>query len=460
MILELDYTQYKAVLQSPHRGSRQLTEFYREGMHLLVSRWARRVNSHQFAIMAFIFDRTFYHSKIGETIVFEQFRNGAVMHDRNEMLYGGIDISVPTLLKQLKALAEDDYIHIAACRNADGNETKPRIYAINCKKLFNLDIADEDLPMILREPKQKKATSAHDSYDENEPEVAESKLRTPRNRVGTPSKIPPKNFEGIYSINTDTKVSIIGGASHAEPGRAIGILERLEADRNARLAAAAERRANAPRRGRSLPASSPYSRANVQNLIDSNMAQHHPNLPRMLVNDKALGVMKKRMAERELELESFLSWAIKFWRTTASGHERAARRRAGEERNHMHKPMPDAPDFNTLSYRLPYFASCYATYVQAEASGLATSREEVLERQVDKLRRQVENKTQEVRSAQERERNMRRRARTAPVEDEAPPVAQRIRTTRPVNLDAAPELDDDLPPAWGELNITRRRTAR
>jgi hypothetical protein len=454
MLTVIDEREYKSILASRLRGNALLHRQYHTAMHTLISRWANRFTPHQLMIVMFVLDRTFYHDKLSETVVFDQFLHGMQRQSHDEMVFSGLNISLPTLLKQLKTLAEDDVLHVRACFGRDGKtEVKPRIYAINCKKLFNLNIADERNPMILREPKQKKQVE----HDDSEGEIVQTKssisLKVSKKVRQNGAQTPPKDFEGIYIHNTDTKVSIVGGAALAEPRTKIDPLAVVAKMRQQRMERAATQRSTRT----ATRASNPHGQANVQDMIDTAMHAYLPTLPRMVVAAKPLGVLKKRIAEAKIDMAEFIDWAVRYWTTTVSQHERANRGRIGEgDRTHTHKPLPAAPDFTTMCYRFPYFASCYRSHLIAAASGHATSREEQLKQQVEKLKRTVTHVRQEAQGAHERERNLRRRvqATSAPAAPEARPTPTRIRRT-PVAATAL-ALDDDPLPTWEEAQNKRR----
>ncbi len=449
MLTHVSLNDYKATFGSKRRGGLPIHKYYGMCMHMLVSRWAARVTSNQLAILMFVLDRTLYHDKMSETVVFDQFLHGMQRNDRDEMVFCGLNISLPTLLKQLKELAEGGFLHVVACKDATGRtEIKPRLYAINCKKLFNLDIADEENPMILREPKQKQVAVEREFDTELVENTRVSALKTPRNARATPSRKPPQVFEGIYSNHTVTKVTNIGVASLADDCSGEEVLSIVAAQRQARLDIAHTRRNNRPTK----PVN-PLSKIAVQDAIDCTMARVHPTLPRVVVSEKPLGVLKKRIAEHKIDFDAFITWAIEYWTITASGHERASRRRAGEESKHVHKPIPVAPDFNTLSYRFPYFAACFRSHVHTAAAGLATTKEQELEQKVKKLERAVVAAKQDARGAQERERTIRRTIRTPVAPVEATPA--RVRRSAPVPTSI--NLDDDLPPAWDDHPVATQR---
>lgn len=463
MLTKLPAAEYAITLKSKRRGGMEIHRHYGACMHLLVSRWAAKVTPHQLVILMFVLDRTFYHSKLSETIVFDQFLHGMARTDRDEMVFCGVNMSKNTLAIQLKSLVDDDFLHAYACIGRDGKtETQARLFAINCKKLFNLDIADEENPMILREPKAKRVVQ-HDDFDAAPAQkAAVGGLKTPRHTRSTPSKNSPPNLGAIYTDNDTTKVVYVGGAAPAEPQQKIDPLERVAALRKQREEARAARTAKRPTstgmRALKADRSNPYSKANVQALLDTAMRTHLPTMPRVIATDKPLGVLKKRMAVAGVALDEFIDWAIKFWMTTAAQHERAARKRSSDAGSgkYAHKPLPTAPDFNALCYQAPYFLACYRSFLVADAAGLATTREQQLEQKVQKLERAVAVVRDEARSAQTRERNLRRTMRAAPPAEEAPARPARItRTARPVA--ATHVLDDDMNlPSWDEIQAKRK----
>lgn len=457
MLKIVEYDAYKSTLTSERRKGLNLHKYYSQCMHKLIARWAAQMTPHQITILAFVLDRTIYHGKLSETVAFDQFLSGMALNDGDEMVFCGLNMSKNTLTLHLKQLIADDFLHAHGCVGARGTtEIRPRLFAINFKLLFGLDLADEENPMILRMPKEKSATTSQNTREidaDIAPSSTNTMLRTSKKRVvGLPDLGVP-NLGGIYSTNIDTKVSNLGVAALAAPRSKVDVNSALENLRATRLAMRTERTANRPTaRRQTAAASSPTSKINVQAMIDTAMALYHPTLPRVVVTDKPLGVLKKRLALSEVELEPVINWAIRFWITTASAHERSSRRRIADGTTKFnYTAIPPAPDFATLCYRFPYFLAAYRSFVVADAAGVATTREEQLTEKVQKLERMVETGRDAVRSANERVRNITRQRRPEPaprraaIEDDTSAPTRVRRTPR-----AALPLDDDLPPAWGE----------
>jgi hypothetical protein len=227
----------------------------------------------------------------------------------------------------------------------------------------------------------------------------------------------------------------------------------VEELRKQRLANRATR--TSPRRSsRSAGKQSDYlSRAAIQEHVDGAMRTYHPALPRLLTNDKALGVLKKRVvALGEFDIAGFIGWAIQFWRTTASNHERSARKKVGDTQKYAFTPIPATPDFATLCYRFPYFLACYRSHVQAESQGFAVTEEAQLKEKVGKLERKLQAATEQARGAQERERRLRRRVSEAepaePPQAAPAPVIARIRRAPQAALTV--DLGDDDIPEWDD----------
>ena len=450
MLKPVDLAAYESTLRSKRRGGIDLHRHYPAMMHQLVARWAKKLAPHQTLILLFVLDRTMYHGKLSETIAFDQFLGGMARSDRDEMVFNGLNMSKNTLVLHLKELVNSDLLHACACIGADGRtEIRPRLFAINCKKLFNLDIADEENPMILREPKAKKQATVEENDQDDLPEGARKLLKTPRKAAVEAPKNTPPNLGGIYTDHRITKVIHFGDAAPAEQPKKVSVVEAMENLRATREALKAQRPASRTTR-RTATAKLPQSNsmAHIQTLFDTAMQTYHRTLPRVLVAAKPFGVFRKRLAEMQIEAEPFIDWAVKAWMTTAQAHARGARRNLDGDRRHSYTAIPAAPDFSTLAYRLPYFAAAYRSYLQAERIGAATDREGMLERKVEKLERKVRAAQDDARSAQERERAARRRSRSIPPDTTAPTRPARI--ARPVPT--ASLLDDDLPPSWDELD--------
>jgi hypothetical protein len=167
-------------------------------------------------------------------------------------------------------------------------------------------------------------------------------------------------------------------------------------------------------------------KATMQNYLNELMKDFYPLQPRLVVTDKPLGVMRKRLASYGIaDYRDLLRFAIAEWASIAK------KNRMGFTRKIMSgakvTPMAEYPSFAELAYRLPYFITIFN-------SGAYTPAEDEQSSETERLRKKVDALQKEVEGAKNRLRQVTRRVRpeTAP-----PPAAPRQRTS-----------DDWVPPSW------------
>ena len=90
------------------------------------------------------------------------------------------------------------------------------------------------------------------------------------------------------------------------------------------------------------------TKASLQALLDKCMRDYLPNHPRVIVTDKPLSVLKKRIKDAEVkDPAAFIRWTIRSWTTLA------AQNKATFLRNHRQtgrgSPLPESPGFIALA---------------------------------------------------------------------------------------------------------------
>lgn len=96
----------------------------------------------------------------------------------------------------------------------------------------------------------------------------------------------------------------------------------------------------------------------LQALLDTLMQKYHPSLPRMVVTQKPFAVMRRRIKESQLAVREFLEFALREWTTLATQNRMALLRNPDKAKKGS--PLPEAPSFSNLAYRMPYFVAAFA----------------------------------------------------------------------------------------------------
>lgn len=138
----------------------------------------------------------------------------------------------------------------------------------------------------------------------------------------------------------------------------------------------------------------------VQAVIDKIIERDFPGLPRVVVTKEAFGVMRKRIKAYKVDnFEALVEYSFSQWSSIAS------RQRLGLVRDSAKaakfSPLPLAPSFRDLAYRLPYFIALYANRKagQNETLGAPAEKSNERERQLEREVRSLEGKLQTERTA-------------------------------------------------------------
>lgn len=441
MIYQIDYGSYAGILRSigaAGTGSSQTADYmariYRRAVHEIVSRHGKTLTTSEMAVLLFVVDRTLFYSSLSTTITKEQFNGGMSRDDTGEMVFSGVNVSEMTLVKCLKSLVEMNLLHVGICKNiSTAAETRVRLYAVDCKTLLNVDIMDEEKPMVLRIPKEKKQVEG---------------------RVNS-TKIPPLKLGGIYTHIMDTKVSHIG-SSAADSGSGVSRLKSVAKQSggtvptqgNIRDRIAALQQAGSTRKAEyvaTAKATPPgmLTKSALQAMINPLMADFHPALPTMRVTDKPFGKLRKDLKVQPIaDFAGFLEYVVSSWEQISSDHARAAKNQQRQGIKQTYTPMPSCPDFATLAYRFTYFLKCYNSFTTQNAKmGTPEKRKE---EETDQLRRRIAQLQEESRSHQQVARTARTALRRAPTAPPAEPVRRTRTPPRPV-VDLS---EDDYIPEW------------
>lgn len=207
---------------------------------------------------------------------------------------------------------------------------------------------------------------------------------------------------------------------------------------------------------RAAAAANDLTTKNVQALVDTFMDKYHPKLPRAVVTAKAFGVFRKRVVDaRVQDLPRFLEYTIREWTVLATQNRMALMRNPDKAK--AGSPLPEAPNFTALAYRLPYFLAAYAnraaTSIQDERGTLSENEKRIaaLESQLQNLRRTNAYQAEMI-------SRITAKKRTASAVTEAPASKPVLRRTRPDSDPLAEQVDL---PEWEDGPQTKvRRAAR
>lgn len=419
-----------------------MAKVYRRAVHSIVSQLGKELSTSEMSVLLFVADRTLFYSNLSATITKDQFSKGMHRTDTGEMIFSGINISEMTLAKCINSLVARGLLHVGVCTNADEkSETRVRIYAINCKSLINIDIMDEEKPMVLRIPREKKVGAT-----------------------------PPLKLGDIYTHSSDTKVSHIGGSA-TDSGIRIPRMQTttkpratatpIQANIRDRVAALQQqgtaRKAEFIATAKATPGSQ-LTKASMQAIINPLMADFFPALPTMRVTDKPFGKLRKDLKIQPLpDFAGFLHYVISSWEQIASDHARAGKRQAAQGLRQTYSPMPNSPDFTTLAYRFTYFLKCYNSHVtQNTQLGTVDQRKD---EEAERLRRQIaqlrEENASHVQVARKARMAQQRAPRPVPIREVPPPTIRSLRT--PPARPAVDIMDDLEIPTWDQHTRSTRR---
>lgn len=101
----------------------------------------------------------------------------------------------------------------------------------------------------------------------------------------------------------------------------------------------------------------------LQALLDQGMADYCPELPRVIVTQKPFSVFKKRIAAAGIDLAPFVTYCLREWGALAAQNRAAFLK--DPSKSQKGTPLPAAPNFSTLAYRLPYFIAAFANSLTA-----------------------------------------------------------------------------------------------
>lgn len=116
----------------------------------------------------------------------------------------------------------------------------------------------------------------------------------------------------------------------------------------------------------------------LQALLDQGMRDYCPSLPRVIVTQKTFSVFKKRINAAGVELAPFVTYCLREWAALAAQNRAAFLK--DPSKSQKGSPLPAAPNFTTLAYRLPYFIAAFANSLTSggQASSKAVDPKDII----------------------------------------------------------------------------------
>lgn len=453
-------------------------DYFAPVMAALVARWVSEMDSGALSVLIWIAGRTLLHGKAADRISYQEFISGVV--DPDMVHIAPLPMTLNTVKKHVQRLCDDGFLNIYHCTSADGKALKDaRMFEIDCKKILDPTELQARNCRILVDPR----------------EISGGKSGENSGGRGVKKRQAMSNFDicpidNIYINNIDNlsnneldKSSFLS-ARCASPKVALKSISKNESPESPTPMLSTGRKKTPGRAARPAPWSSDkiadvlqtlqgiherrqteraaaavagqMTTKNVQSLIDKAMAEYLPELPRVIVSVKPLGVFKKRIASYGIkDIEDLIVFCVREWTTLAAQNRVAFIRNPDKARQGT--PLPDAPSFTDLAYRLPYFIAAYRNQ-RAVITGKekAVTRETAQEAEIKRLKARLAEAEQEKQTMI----GIVRRAKAAQAarREETPPPAPRAarRTSIPAVID-----DNWTPPEWEEdSSFTPSRTRR
>lgn len=388
-------------------------------MAAIAFKWAAILEPGATQILTWLVGRTLSLGRLADSIPYREFIED-VKKGADEPKFCPLRMTMPTLKKHLGWLTGNGFLHVYSIRSMrNGSENSPRMFEINCKKLIS-----EGVP-----PLKNLGGSSYiytyisftDSFSFDG--LAKANLLSPA--FGAARVADPKTKQGVD----------VGGNVLAEPKKRRAAPDRE--DSIAGVVASATKTSMARRAGRAAAAPVEINCKNLQALIDVNMREYLPMVPRVIVTQKPLSVFAKRIKAANIDLAKFVTFMIREWSSIALQNRAAFNRDLSKARKGT--PLPLVPDFNSMAYRLPYFITAYGNSMVTGTVGAA---QDAKDQEIARLKAQLSNANKE--AATVRQILRRKAASTSPQRPAAKPSPELRQALS--NL-----LNDDwTPPKWEE----------
>lgn len=386
----LSYHDYQNVCALANESDEKYSKQYLQTIDCLFTHWTARLGSDKVCVLGFILNRTLKYGKAVAGIPFPAFLGGVCSERCATAITSALKMSKNTLRNILKELIEDGFLHSFFPEKRRGVvDTFTRYFEINFKKLQNLRDIGSQIMGMLRTPKAKKEVAEGDTTPVKarrvlaQPKVERrdlvtgsclpnlGDLSTIHHVLGKPNtaspaarrvaledkpdqETPAKNFAVKRIVRTRPVPTAVPTEDKVEArATAKDILARMDA---LQLAAKQKREAKA----KTITGAGSLKQGQLQAVIDRSMQKYYPDLPRLVVTGKAFGAMKNHLKRScPTDLPEFIDWTLRSWSQLATDHARTQLRRMAHNDKTQFAPMPKAPYFGDLGFRLPYFLACY-----------------------------------------------------------------------------------------------------
>lgn len=367
----------------------------------IMSQWLPHLHAAEVVILLWLMSRTVLVGRSADRIPYREFVEG-VKTDEGVSI-GGLPLSLVTIKKHLKTLIAADFLTVYKSGNGvDEAEKEPRMFEINVKKMLNDPALEERNSRLLLDI-------------EGRIELEKTKKRVGRGaRTCTP---PPQKLGGpsyINYIDSSNRERLgepnqLQSAGSAAPRVAEENIYMLPVPKRARpkqtysdsvsevIGKATAQHLQLQKERVAAAASGELSPKTLQALINQAMTDYHPSLPKTAVTAKTFSVFRRRFNEAQIaDVKGFIDYCIREWSLLAS-QNRAAFLRSTSKRA-QGTPLPSAPTFASLAYRLPYFIAAYANRKAAQPREKMKTEEQVRIEQLEQQLRQAQGLIQSQRT--------------------------------------------------------------
>ncbi len=423
-------------------------------MAAIASKWIAVLPPSATLILIWLMGRTLAFGKAADRISQKEFITD-LSQDGDEVHFAPLPLSTNSIRKHLKTLCDIDFINVfSVVAASSGAESQPRMYEINCKMLLdttelegrNVAFLGDIEGEVAQETSQKRASkrTRNGVPPTNGWEGCTYNIHT----VGKPTSSPIYGLDKSNLLPPVSDAADLAGGSSTQgdnlynlptPKKIRTAVTRPDSIRE--VLATAVGSSTARRADRAAATNFEINLKNVQACLDVSMKKYHPDLPRTMVTAKTLGVFKKRIVAAQIkDVAAFIDYIIMHWSMLAAQNRKAFVK--DPTKASQGQPLPPAPSFMVIAYKLPYFIAVFSNNLMTGPGGKTSSPEA---EEIARLRREVAS-LKEAKLAGE---GIIRRMRTRP----EPPPPPRQPAGKVENL----IREEWAPPTWNEVVKSRER---
>lgn len=416
-------------------------------MLAITSRWMGDMDPASASVLFWLTARTVFLGREAERITLKQFVEG--ISDAEMVHAAPIRMSKPTLRRCLTDLCDKDFINIYRTGGTSSGEHDARMFEINFKKVLGKDEVEPrisaSLAQVEAQIRAEKASKGVKNFAGGVKNLSRSPIyKDIYNSVVIGSRgLDKSNLfpAGFTAPGLDGPVALGNTMLKlAEPKKPRVVATRVENVRDilSSTRAKSESLRVARAAGAEVKSIAKWEMKDIQAVVDKAMKETRPDYPRMIVTGKAFSVFRKRMKESGLtNVNEFVAWCISFWGIISERNRKAHAKKLGTGAGGT--PIPNAPDFTALAYRLPYFIKVYA---EGRASIESSTADNDESKEIKALKAQLA----EARRENSAKDGMIRRMSSRPVEK--PPALKRLSRGDPDVVKDNDDFADDELPAW------------